>query len=116
MTDTVSPGLDRRTTKSRAVIFAAIRSVGQRTIAEQLGIAEPTLSEFLAKYGDRPAQILTACNLKPVPLDAKCVTQQRAQQIEEEMSRLHYWAQKGMAAPPKIELVPEEGDTGLHFE
>lgn len=113
--DTVSPMLDRRTTKSRAVIFGAIRSVGQKPIAERLGMSESSLSEFLAKYGDRIAQLLTAVDLKPVPVSAKCVTMDRALEIEEEMERLRYFAKRGLNKPV-INLPDTEGDTGLHFE
>lgn len=72
MAETVSPLLDRRTTKSRAVIFGALRSKGHAHVAQALGISESTFSEWLQKYGDRVAQMLTAIDHKPVPLDVEC--------------------------------------------
>lgn len=64
--------LDRRTTKTRAVIFDGLRSVGHARVAESLGISESTFSEWLQKYGDRIALMLTAIEHKPVPLDVEC--------------------------------------------
>jgi len=64
--------LDRRTTNSRSVIFAAIRSRGHGHVAKTLGISESTFSEWLTKYGDRVAQLLTAIDHKPVPIDVEC--------------------------------------------
>lgn len=68
----LSPLLDRRTTKTRSVIFGALRSRGHADVAKALGISESTFSEWLAKYGDRVAQPLPAINNKPVPIDVEC--------------------------------------------
>jgi hypothetical protein len=67
-----SPGLDRRTTKTRAVIFGAVRSVGYARIGEALGVSESTACEYLQKHGDRIALLLTALGHKPVPVDVEC--------------------------------------------
>ncbi len=115
--DTLSPTLDRRTTKTRSVIFGALRSVGQRRTAEKLGIADNTLSDFMEKYGDRIAQLLTALELKPVPVGAKCISADRVREIEDEFQRLHYWASKGMAAQKAVVIVDDPGEvTGIHWD
>lgn len=67
-----SPLLDRRTTKTRSVIFGALRSRGYGNVATALGISESTFSEWLQKHGDRVALMLTAIEHKPVPLDVEC--------------------------------------------
>lgn len=67
-----SPLLDRRTTKTRSVIFGALRSRGHARVADALGISESTFSEWLQKNGDRLALLLTAIGHKPVPIDVEC--------------------------------------------
>lgn len=67
-----SPLLDRRTTKTRSVIFGALRSKGHAEVAKALGISESTFSEWLGKHADRVAQLLTAIEHKPVPIDVEC--------------------------------------------
>ncbi len=64
--------LDRRTTKSRSVIFGALRSKGHANVAKSLGISESTFSEWLKNNGDRVALLLTAIGYKPVPVDVEC--------------------------------------------
>ena len=96
-----SPTLDRRTTKSRSVIFAAVRSRGQGPIAEALGISESTFSDWFGKYGDRVAQLLSAAGLKPVPLDSKCYA-------PEFIEHLRFFAERGVAQGDSSEL--EWGD------
>lgn len=67
-----APLLDRRTTKSRSVVFGALRSKGHGKVAEALGISESTFCEWLQKHGDRFFLMLTALDHKPVPLDVEC--------------------------------------------
>lgn len=71
--DALSPELNDRARKTRAVLFRGVRSVGQNVIAAQLGISDGTFSDWLAKYGDRVALLLTAAGLKAVPADAVCL-------------------------------------------
>lgn len=114
--DTVSPMLDRRTTKTRAAIFGGVRSVGYANVAKALGISESTFSEWFNKYGDRVAMLLTAINAKPVAVDARCVTAERAAEIESEVERLRYWARIGMATERKLVFDNIESDTGIQME
>lgn len=87
-----SPLLDRRTTKTRSVIFGALRSRGHGNVAERLGISESTFSEWLKTHGDRMSLLLTACDLKPVPMENVCYG-------PEHMASLEYFARRGMERP-----------------
>ena len=97
-----SPMLDRRTTKSRAVIFGAIRSIGHGEVAKACGVSESTFSEWLQKYGDRIALILTAIGHKPVPLGVECHT-------PEYVKTLRHYASIGIAIDP--DEIPSDKQT-----
>lgn len=105
-----SPTLDRRTTNTRSVIFAAVRDKGLEAIAERMGIAKTTLHDWLKAQEERMCLFMTAVDLKPVPSAARC-------KLPEEMDRLYHYAEKGIAAERAAEAKAAiEGDTGLHWE
>lgn len=100
-----SPLLDRRTTKTRSVIFGALRSKGHGRVAEVLGLSESAFSEWLQKHADRIAQMLTAIEHKPVPFDVEC-------HRPPYMADLRRYAAIGIAIDP--EALPAE--PALSFE
>lgn len=116
--DSVSPLMDARTRKTAAVILRALASTGQRTVAEAMGISETTVSRMKSD-GDlqRMAQLLTALGFKPVPIASKCLTPERAAEIDDYIERLRYWAEIGIRTKTKAEIAMpnDEGDTGLHW-
>lgn len=67
-----SPLLDRRTTKTRSVVFGALREVGHGEVAKALGISPSTFSEWLQTHGDRICLMFTAIKHKPVPEHVEC--------------------------------------------
>jgi hypothetical protein len=69
----LSPTLDRRTTKTRSVLFGALRDVGNANVAKALGIAPSTFSEWWKENADRVALLLTTLDHKPVPTKWRCV-------------------------------------------
>lgn len=85
----LSPTLDRRTTKTRSVLFGALRSKGHGKVADALGVSESTFSEWLNKNSDRICQLLTAIEHKPVPLTNICYP-------PEHLAHMEYFAQIGM--------------------
>lgn len=85
----LSTTLDRRTTKTRSVIFGALRSKGQRNVADAVGVSESTFSEWLQKNSDRVCQVLTALELKPVPVGNVC-------HPPEHLAHMEYFASIGM--------------------
>lgn len=103
---------DARSRKSETVLLQAVARVGLKPIADAIGVDTSTVSRTDWR---RVALQLTALGLKPVPVNAKCVTPERAQEIEEEIERLRYFAKRGLAKPV-INLPDPESDTGLHFE
>lgn len=96
-----SPMLSRRTTKTRSVIFGGLRSKGHGNVAKALGISESTFSEWLEKYGDRIALMLTSIDHKPVPIENECHS-------PEYMASLLFFARRGMDRPPDPRDLEDE--------
>lgn len=103
----LSPMLDRRTTKTRSVIFGALRSKGHAKVAEALGISESTFCEWLQKHADRMCQMLSAIEHKPVPLDVECHSTAY-------LSDLRKYAAIGISVDPDELPLREKGP--LNFE
>lgn len=116
--DTLQPVLDRRTTKTRAVLIGAIRDKTGAVVAKSLGIAESTFNEWWTKHGDRVALLLTALDQKPVHVSSKCVSEKRANEIDEYVERLRYWAEIGIRAKQNATLKfnDDEHDTAIHWK
>lgn len=70
--DPSSQPFDRRTTKTRSVLFGALRTTGHGKVAATLGISDSTFSEWWQKNSDRICQLLTAIDHKPVPTTVEC--------------------------------------------
>ncbi len=106
--DTSSQLLDRRTTKTRSVLFGALRNTGHGKVAATLGISDSTFSEWLGKNMDRVCLLLTALDHKPVPIAVECHS-------AEYLQTLRKYAASGIQVDP--DAVPtDERAAPLEFD
>lgn len=85
--------MDARSRKNHSAILHGLGRVGQVNVAKQLNVSETTISRYKDHDSQRCASILASCELKVVPEDMHCYS-------EEYINHLHYFAQIGMKAAP----------------
>lgn len=90
---TTNPSLAR---KSASQILQRLSSVGQKPIADALGVSEATVSRMKGEGLESFTALLGALGLKVVPADHKCYA-------PDYIEHLHYFAKRGMAdAKPEL--------------
>lgn len=83
--------------KSQSTILQRLSSVGQKPVADALGVSEATLSRLKSEQVESFTAFLGCLNLKVVPADHKCYS-------PEYIEHLHYFAKRGMdEAKPELE-------------
>ncbi len=71
MDATVLP-FSERARKNEQALLRAVASVGQKTIAEALGVSEATVSRMKDGEFERFSRLAARCGLKLVPVEMKC--------------------------------------------
>lgn len=71
--NTASPLITETTRKNEAAMIRALASVGQKNVAELLGISEATVSRWKDGDLEKTAKSLAAMGLKVVPVDAETI-------------------------------------------
>lgn len=69
----LSPELEERARKNRAMIFAGLSSAGQAEVARALQISESTVSKMKGDEIEKVSQLLAVVGLKVVPIAYRCV-------------------------------------------
>lgn len=64
--------LVKRAQLNASAVMRALASVGQRNVAEEIGVHESTVSKWKGEDLERLASILAALDLKVVPVTMKC--------------------------------------------
>ena len=89
-----------------SAILKAFGAMSQARIAEEAGISEPTLSAYKKDHLERITRIVSACNLKLVPIEEE--TYSRA-----EISAIKLLARKGLGDDSFIPIAPAAPDWDL---
>lgn len=77
----VSSAVAERSRKAHALVLQRVSSVGQMTVAEQIGLSAPTVSRFINDDMERACQVLIALGLKVVPVEMKCYPKDQIEAI-----------------------------------
>ena len=72
MTAPVSVAVVEKARKYHSLTLQRVSSVGQNTVAEQIGLSGATVSRFFNEDLERACQVFAALGLKVVPAEMRC--------------------------------------------